>query len=91
MNEVMPLKEMTEATCLYDNEGNLVGKWVPETGRGIFADCFVERINKRTCHDISDTYGIFKCSECLCTVKEEGVDYGCIFHCPDCGLEVVSE
>ena len=40
------------------------------------------------CEDISTTHGIFKCSNCLCTVKEDGVDYGGINYCPDCGKVV---
>jgi len=40
------------------------------------------------CEDISTTEGIFKCSNCLCTVEEIAVDYGGINYCPDCGKAV---
>ena len=41
-----------------------------------------------TCEDVSTDNGIFKCSECLCKVEEDGVDFGCINFCPDCGKAV---
>lgn len=40
------------------------------------------------CEDISTKNGIFECSECGCTVEEDGVDWGEIHHCPDCGKRV---
>ena len=36
------------------------------------------------CEDVSTKNGIFKCSECGCTVEEDGVDWGEINCCPDC-------
>ena len=40
------------------------------------------------CEDVSIKNGIFKCSECGCTVEEDGVDWGEIHYCPDCGKRV---
>lgn len=35
--------------------------------------------------DVSTQNGIFKCKACGCTVEEDGVDYGMVNYCPDCG------
>lgn len=40
------------------------------------------------CEDVSDRNGVFKCSHCGCEVMEDGVDWGVINFCPDCGKAV---
>ena len=43
---------------------------------------------KNECEDVSTKNGIFECSECGCIVKEDGVDWGEVNYCPDCGKAV---
>lgn len=47
---------------------------------------------ERTCHDISAEYGKFVCGACGCVVHDTSViDNGGLYHCPDCGDEVIDE
>ena len=52
------------------------------------ADYIRAELGSGTCEDVSVKDGVWKCSECGCTVEEEGVDWGCINYCPDCGKGV---
>ena len=45
-------------------------------------------MNEEKTEDVSTIYGLFECRECGCKVEEDGVDYGCVNYCPDCGREV---
>ena len=45
-------------------------------------------LERGECEDISTVHGIFKCSECFCTVEEDAVDFGLVNYCPDCGMVV---
>lgn len=47
---------------------------------------------ERTCEDISAEYGKFVCGACGCVVHDTSViDNGGLYHCPDCGDEVIDE
>ena len=100
LSEIKPL----HGECLYDRDGNLVGKWNGE--RGMFADCYVVR--ERVCR-ILQAYGddseeLDNCMEEIVSTPEDTV--ACICQscghefrydrmvrpefCPNCGAKVVS-
>lgn len=91
MPEVVPIKNLANATTLYDNNGECVGRWVPETGRGIIGDCLV--VKERTCtveqdYDADDEdCRIWQCFSCD---SKFPLFRGCIPRfCPNCGAKVV--
>lgn len=89
LTEIKPMR----GECLYDRDGNLVGKWNGE--RGMFADCYVVR--ERTCHMDEDDYEIpsniignlttWFCSECGSPTFNDMT----LTYCPYCGARVVDE
>lgn len=52
----------------------------------------IKYLPERTCHDIAAVYGKFVCGACGCVVHDTSViDNGGLYHCPDCGDEVIDE
>lgn len=91
MPEVVPIKNLANATTLYDNNGECVGRYVPETGRGVIGDCFVvkERVTELAWDE--DTCSWF-CKSCECDFDGlfDNEDYKpYIRYCCECGARVV--
>lgn len=74
-------------SCEIDDGERRWGDYTREPDEGRPAWCPLMEVGE-TCEDVSTTHGVFKCSECGCTVDEEGVDWGGVNHCPDCGKRV---
>ena len=84
------VRECTEIVYLegYSDGSVNRGAHIEETDWQAIADELNVMLGSGECEDVSTKNGIFKCSECGCTVEEDGVDWGYIQFCPDCGRAV---